>query len=153
MLVLSRSSQYWNAKKWSSNYPIFVYQYLGLEVHFSRVCISKLENATFLSFSGAMFHNEGNFSLTSRLKMRLENCTHPIIDWVAGDVNTRRCAHTSWQFPLFFARWCACKSWFVQVLCLWNSHSISYSSKKPLDSTVDHLSKSKDQSLVFVDKN
>ena len=26
------------------------------------------------------------------------------IDGVTGDANARRCAHTSWQFPLFFAQ-------------------------------------------------
>ena len=39
------------------------------------------------------------------------------IDGVTGDVNARRCSHASWEFLLFFARWCACASWFVQGPC------------------------------------
>ena len=51
------------------------------------------------------------------------------IDWVTSDVNARRCAHSSWQVLLFFARRCTCTSRFVQGPCFWNLH-ISYSIAK-----------------------
>ena len=60
---------------------------------------------------------------------------------MTGDVNARPCEHASWQFPLH-----------VQGPCFWNSCNISYSNKMPLDRAMDmvHSSKSKDQSLAFV---
>ena len=67
-----------------------------------------------------------------------------------------RYVHASRQFLLFFARQCACTSWFVQGLRFWNSCNISLSSKNPLDSAVVHSSKSNQKatpSLLLMNKH